>query len=329
MSRFILMDTANLFFRARHAMKAPDLDMKVGMGFHIMLNSVKSIWQTYQGDHVVFFLEGRSWRKDFYPRYKANRHNVVRTEREQEEEKVFWEAYDSFVTYLKEKTNCSVFQSPKAEADDLIARFIDLHPNHEHIIVSTDSDLHQLLAPNVSQYNGIEEYIITTKGFFQLKNNKPVIDKKTNAPKKALDPEWLLFEKSIRGDATDNIFTAYPRVRTKQLKEAFDDIVRGGYAWNNLMLSKWEDHEKNVHVVKDLYERNKKLIDLRAQPEEIIDEMDKSMLTLLEQKQNLSLAQIGGYFMKFCGKWNLIRISETPTQYTEFLNAGYPFMEKV
>ena len=69
---YILADTANTFFRARHVVRG-DLDTKVGMAFHITLSSIKKAWSDFEGAHVVFCLEGRSWRKDFYEPYKRNR----------------------------------------------------------------------------------------------------------------------------------------------------------------------------------------------------------------------------------------------------------------
>ena len=59
--------------------------------------------------------------------------------------------------------------------------------------------------------------IVTANGFYDEKDN-PVIDKKTNQPKGAPDPEWLLFEKCIRGDSSDNVFTAFPKVRKTKIK---------------------------------------------------------------------------------------------------------------
>ena len=91
---YILIDTANMFFRARHVARG-DIDMKLGMCFHIMLNSVRKSWREFNGAHVVFCLEGRSWRKDFYEPYKKNRQAArdALTPREQEEDKIFWESY--------------------------------------------------------------------------------------------------------------------------------------------------------------------------------------------------------------------------------------------
>ena len=69
---YILVDTANTFFRARHVING-SADIKLGMAFHITLNSIKKAWQDFNGSHVVFCLEGRSWRKDYYAPYKRNR----------------------------------------------------------------------------------------------------------------------------------------------------------------------------------------------------------------------------------------------------------------
>ena len=51
---YILVDTANTFFRARHVING-DADIKLGMAFHITLNSIKKAWQDFGGTHVVFF----------------------------------------------------------------------------------------------------------------------------------------------------------------------------------------------------------------------------------------------------------------------------------
>ncbi len=65
---YILVDTANTFFRARHVVRG-DADIKLGMALHITFNSIKKAWNDFGGTHVVFCLEGRSWRKDFYKPY--------------------------------------------------------------------------------------------------------------------------------------------------------------------------------------------------------------------------------------------------------------------
>ena len=326
MSTYILVDTMNTFFRARHAVRG-DLDTKLGMALHATFNSVKKAWRDFDADHVVFCLEGRSWRKDFYEPYKRNR-QVTRdamTPAQQEEDTLFFEIFDEFKDFISEKTNCTVIRHPQLEADDLIAGWIQNHPDDNHIVISTDGDFAQLIAPNVKQYNGVSNVTITTEGYFDDKG-KPVIDKKTKEPKPAPHPEFMLFEKCMRGDTSDNVFSAYPGVRKKGTKnkvgliEAFEDKGTKGYNWNNMMLQRWTDHNGDEHRVLDDYNRNVTLCDLTAQPPEIREMIDATIAEV-EPKQ---VMQVGMRLMKFCAKWDLQRIADQAQSYAEALQARYP-----
>ena len=324
---YILVDTANTFFRARHVVQGSS-DIKLGMAFHITFNSIKKAWQDFEGKHVVFCLEGRSWRKDYYAPYKRNRaeSRAALSPKEQEEDKLFWETFDDLKTYVTEKTNCTVLRHGRLEADDLIAGFIQSHPNDNHVIISTDGDFAQLIAPNVKQYNGVMEITTTHEGYFDAKG-KPVIDKKTGEAKGAPDPQWLLFEKCMRGDTSDNIFSAYPGVREKGtknkvgLREAYADRVSKGWAWNNLMLQRWVDHEGVEHRVLDDFNRNVVLCDLTAQPAEIKYIIQETIQQAIEADKNIP--QVGIRLMKFCAEFDLQKISEQVQSYAEPLNARY------
>ena len=240
----ILVDTTNMFFRAKHVVRGEDLDTKVGMAMHIMFASVNKVWRDFEGKHVVFCFEGHSWRKQEYEPYKRNRKEKreALTVKEKQEEEYFFEKFGEFQSFLAKRTNCSVLRHENCEADDMIARWIQLHPDVDHVIVSSDSDFYQLLNNNVKIYNGITDTTITMEGYYNGKG-KPVIDKKTGQPKEAPNPEWLLFEKCMRGDTSDNIFSAYPGVRTKGTKnkvgllEAFDDRDKQGYSGTILCFS--------------------------------------------------------------------------------------------
>jgi len=323
---YILIDTANMFFRARHVARG-DIDMKIGLCYHIMFNSIKKAFNDFGNGHVVFCLEGRSWRRGLYEPYKKNRDAVKEalTPKEQEEDTMFWEAYQELLDYLNTKTNCSVLREPTSEADDLIARWIHNHPDDDHVIISSDSDFYQLLAENVSMYNGITNQHITINGVYDDKG-AIVIDKKTKEPKAVPDPEYALFEKCIRGDTSDNIFSAYPGARKKGSKnktgiqEAFEDRENQGFAWNNFMLQKWTDHNNIEHVVREDYERNKVLIDLTAQPDEIKKACDSKIVEAVQKKPT---SQIGIHFMKFCGKHDLQKMSEQAQDYAAFLSKEY------
>jgi len=327
MQTYILVDTANMFMRARHVVRGDDMDTKISMAYHIMFNSINKVWRNQQGSHVVIALEGRSWRKDFYEPYKRNRTAAfqAKTEREQIEDQQFWDAFSDLQKFFLNKTNCTVLQHEECEADDFIARWIHNHPSDNHIIVSSDSDYYQLLTSNVKQYNGITGELITIEGIFNDKGN-PVIDKKTKEPKQLGDPAYLLFEKCIRGDTSDNVFSAFPGARKKGTKnkvgliEAFEDRGNKGYNWNNFMLQRWVDHENIEHRVLDDYERNLTLIDLTKQPDDIKQKLDA---TIVEQVQKDKVAQVGIHFMKFCGKYRLDNVSKNATDHANYLNAAY------
>jgi 5'-3' exonuclease len=324
---YILVDTANTFFRARHVVRG-SLEDKVGMSLHTILSSIRKAWRDFNGDHVVFCLEGRSWRKDYYEPYKRNR-TVARaalSPREAEEDKVFWETFDQFKDFITTKTNSTVLQHQQLEADDLIAGWITNHPNDNHVIISTDGDFAQLIAPNVKQYNGVMQITTTHEGYFDEKG-KRVVDKKTKEIIPAPDPQWLLFEKCMRGDTSDNIFSAYPGVREKGtknkvgLREAFADKGSKGYAWNNLMLQKWTDHNGTEHRVLDDYNRNRLLCDLTSQPDDI-KKIIKDLINAEEHKTK-SVPQVGIRLLKFCASFDLQKISEQVQSYADPLNARY------
>ena len=326
--RYLLVDTANTFFRARHsAHRQSDTWDKLGFAIHTTLGSVNKAWRDQRADHVVFCLEGRSWRKDYYEPYKKNRAvaRAAHTEKEAEEDKLFWEAFDNLKSFIAEKTNCTVLQNPQLEADDLIAGWIQSHPLDEHVIVSSDTDFYQLLAPNVKQYNGIADELHTLEGILD-KKGRLVIDKKTKEPKQIPDPKWILFEKCMRGDSTDNVFSAYPGVRTKGsknkvgLQEAFSDMDKKGFSWNNLMLQKWVDHNGEEHRVLDDYQRNRVLVDLTAQPDDIKVVIAETIATNAVIKDR---PMIGAQFLKFCGKYELTRLSEQASSFGTFLSASY------
>ena len=325
MSTYILVDTANTFFRARHVVRG-DLDTKVGMALHITLNSIKKAWKDFDADHVVFCLEGRSWRKDYYEPYKRNRQETrdAMTPSQQEEDTVFWEIFDEFKDFVHTKTNCTMIQHPQLEADDLIAGRIHHHPKDNHVIISTDGDFAQLIAHNVKQYNGVSNTTITHEGYFDDKGRE-VIDKKTKLPKEKPNPEWQLFEKCMRGDTSDNVFSAYPGVRKKGtrnkvgLLEAFADKNTKGYNWNNLMLQRWVDHNGKEHRVLDDYNRNVTLCDLTAQPNEVKDIINNTIGTV----ETKNITQVGMRLLKFCAKWDMQRIADQAAQYAQPLQARY------
>jgi hypothetical protein len=104
------------------------------------------------------------------------------------------------------------------------------------------------------------------------------------------------------------------------LIEAYADRNKQGFNWNNMMLQRWVDHDGVEHRVRDDYERNCTLIDLTAQPDDVKEAVDNTIRTGVRVTPT---PQVGLHFMKFCGKYELTKISEQSDSYAKWLNAYY------
>jgi len=343
MHTYIHTDGHNLFYRQiKSTNPALGIDSMIGMALHLILFSMKKEYNKWNGTHVVFYLEGRSWRKDFYPGYKGDRplKFAEQTAKEQEDHQVLTEAFNDFVQYIDQKTNITVLRNPKAEADDMIAVFIEAHPDDQHVLISSDSDFFQLLRhPNVTLYDPVKDILIRQDGVYDDKGNRLEFvltsEAKIKAGKKNPDfvceKEWYkyaLFLKCVRGDKTDNIFSAYPGVREKGssktvgIREAYADMDGKGYNWNNFMLQKWVDHNEVEQRVKEKYEFNKTLIDLTQIPPDVKAECLRIIAETTGRK-SVPAVEIGVGFMKFCGKWALKKIGDNSAAFMPMMKAKY------
>lgn len=343
MKTFILTDGHNLFHRQINmANPALGIDNMIGMVFHLLLNSMNKEFKKWNGTHTVLFLEGRSWRKDVYPAYKQNRKVdfAKKTPKEQEDHMLLTEAFNDFVEFIDTKTNITVLRNPKAEADDMIALWVEAHPDDQHVLISSDSDFFQLLRyPNVTLYDPVKNILIKRDGIYDDNGKKLSFAIASNAKIKVGNPdpdftadvdwyEYALFLKCIRGDSTDNILSAYPGVREKGtkksvgIKEAYGDITDKGYPWNNFMLQRWIDHEGNEQQVKTKYEFNRSLIDLALIPDDVKAGCLNIILQEIE-KENVPAPTIGMGFLKFCGKWDLKKIGDNYNDFIPMLRSKY------
>lgn len=346
MKTYLLIDAMNMFHRCKH-ITTGDAGTKASLSLHVILNSIKMSWQKFNADHIVFCLDKKSWRSVVYPEYKANRKvkQAAMTKTEREDDELYFATMKLFVNFLRTKTNVTILEADYIEADDFIARWVDKHPNDNHIIISSDSDLHQLLSNNVKIFDGIKGWTISINEVLN-ENDKPAFSNRTIKEKNEKgkittkkikvdveppNPEYSLFLKIIRGDSSDNIMSAYPGVREKGsakkpgIKEAFEDRNSRGYMWNNFMQQEWKKPisiiddkiEYETVKVKDQYETNKMLIDLRKQPQEILDLMDETIEQSLFKEK---VSNVGLYFLKFANQMELSTISKSPTDYAIMLN---------
>lgn len=348
--RFIVIDISNLVHRAKHAVgksralgsyhdhfgdegsQDDPLSVRTGLILNVVFQGLLNAYTKFSADHCIAAFDLRSWRRDFYEDYKANRRNKVRTPQDEAEHEMINNCIDMIHDFLKEYTNVTVLQAEGAEADDLIARWVQNHTEGEfqNIIVSADGDFKQLVSGNVDLYNPMSSTLYTMDGIFHQDTRK----KKRTDPKATLydqewfvkmnkkdepetfDPEWELFEKCIRGDSSDNIRSAWPRVRSDKMRKAYYGSVT---EYNNFINSTW-GKDDNKHSVKELFDRNQTLIDLSKQPDDIKELLDETIVVALE-RDNARL--IGAYFAKFCGQHNLPKLLQQADRFTSMLSKPY------
>jgi hypothetical protein len=86
------------------------------------------------------------------------------------------------------------------------------------------------------------------------------------------------------------------------------------------MLQRWTDHNGAEHRVLDDYERNCTLIDLTAQPGNVKAVVDGC---IREQISHKDVGMVGAHFLKFCGKYELTKLSDSADQVSRWMNETY------
>lgn len=199
---------------------------------HLFLKSIMAQIKQFKPTNVIVAMDAkRSWRKDVYTDYKANRKSardvsIIDFEK-------FFVIADKFFEDMKSTfTNFFFIKEIGCEADDIIAVLTKKTFTDPCIIISTDRDLNQLLTlKHVKQYNPIE------KKYFNVANPKMELDIKI-----------------ITGDKGDNIPAVHtkcgPVKAAKYISEGLTTITT-----NSALLENWN--------------RNRQLIDFDFIPLEI------------------------------------------------------------
>ena len=217
---------------------------------HMILNSIRMYNKKYRNEYgqLIICADGmNTWRKDFYPEYKANRkksrdnssmdwHEIFR---------ILHTVRDEIRDYLPYK----VIHMEGIEADDVIASLVmqtqEFGQDEPVMIISSDKDFIQLQKfKNVKQFSPIQKKMVTDK-----------------------NPRTYLFNHIMRGDSSDGI----PNVLS-----ADDTFIseKNQTPLRQKKIDEWLESSDNLRDVMtdDIYrnyQRNKKLIDLSDIPEEI------------------------------------------------------------
>ena len=210
---------------------------------HMILNSIRMYRKEHRSEYGEVGLtwdSKHSWRRDYYPEYKASRRKG------REESDLDWD--DIFGTLnkirneIKENFPYKYLEVFGAEADDIIGFLCEENRDEKIMIISGDKDFIQLQKyPNVKQWS-------------------PITKKDVNG----FNPTTYLKEHILRGDTSDgvpnvlspdNTFVDGLRQRPLSRKKIQSWLLGGGSDWND--------------EVKRNFQRNSTLIDLSRTPEEL------------------------------------------------------------
>lgn len=306
MARRLIIDTANLLFRV-NAMNAKQSfgsdEERAGLALHTSFQVMHKYFRKFKPDQIIFSFEGtNNWRKTYTmgewgepitPNvYKANRVKDKSIE-------PFLELIGAFHEVMRDHTTAVCMHVDCCEGDDVIAgatRRLTAEGD-EVIIVSADKDFVQLL-----KYPGVR-----------------LIDPATGKDRECEDLDYWIFEKCVRGDAGDNVHSAFPRVRKTKIVEAFQDDFKR----QNMMEETWtgkmgpDGEEPKTYRVGDMFVENKLLMDLECQPDHVKAEIEKG----LDEAFNNPGQYNNFKFMRFLGQFGLNAIGESIHLYTDMLSA--------
>lgn len=325
----LIFDVSGMLYRTYHALKAsggkntnqrrsaleaddeddtPDL---AGMALHSAIQSMNKSFKQFKPKRVVAcFDTPGNWRKVYMAsgiavsrlEYKGHRRKN-QTPQQQKEFAIFCEHINEFQQLLDEMTGIVVLSAPLLEADDCIAAWTQVHPDEVNVIMTGDSDMHQLITPTTH-----------------------VCDFKTAELVEMVDAEYYVFEKCIRGDmASDNVASAYPGIRSTRIQKAYTDK----FELANVMQEQWvnplaypipKEGEEPVEIkVQQIFEENQMLIDLTKQPPAI-----RKLMIRTVEKQVTRIKKFDFWkFSKFCTTHKLSKISKDLTTFKPLLIGGY------
>jgi len=259
---------------------------------HMILNSIRMYNKKYRDQYgqMVICADGmNTWRKDFFPYYKAHR-KKGREESSQDWTEIF-RILHLVREEIKENLPYKVIHLEGIEADDIIGS-LTMHTqefgNNEPImVVSSDKDFIQLQKySNVKQFSPIQKKMVTDD-----------------------NPRQYLWNHIMRGDSGDGI----PNILSSD--DTFVDDTKSQSPLRQAKIDEWIANADNLkeHMDETTYrnfQRNKKLIDLTDIPEHL---QQLVINTFMEQPLAPKMKVLNYLIKKRCNQ--LIEVVE------EFYNA--------
>lgn len=281
---------------------AVDVELQMaGLAHHTALASLNKYYTRFNPDRAILAFDRPNWRKTYtksdesltHQIYKGNRRENQTPEEEAQFKKLI-EHISEFEGFIRDHTGLTVLSSDGLEADDLIAGVVQMfHAVCDITIISADRDMMQLL-----RYESV--CLINPSG------GEPRTLSQYN-----MDADYFMFEKCIRGDRGDHVRSAFPGVRATRLQKAYSDP----FEFTKLMNETWTDADKNVYVVKEIFEENQMLMDLSKQPAHVREQIQNVIQEAFDNPGQYNYFQ----FLRFCGKYGLQKVADSLHLYQRML----------
>ena len=243
-------------------------DIEENLVRHMILSSLLMYKQKFgreYGELVICCDSPKSWRKDVFPFYKANRKSY-RENSDFDWKKIFL-ILNKIRDELRESFPYRVIEVDGAEADDIIGQF-SLNAKQPVLILSSDKDFIQLQSnPNVKQYSIIQKKYLN-----------------------GINPDTYLKEHIIKGDRGDGI----PNILSD------DDTFVSEKRQNKLQkikIESWIQMDPQEFCNDRMYRnycRNEQLVSLHKTPSDIIDKI----VDLYKNYKDNGRSKLFNYFVK-------------------------------
>lgn len=241
-------------------------------GIFSVINKVQRIVAENPNANVIVLWDGKSWRKDIYTEYKANR---VKTEKDVQAREDYYEQKKEILKGL-ELLGVRQMWGTNMEADDLAGILTNALKDKGKVTVMTaDKDWQQLVTgDNVVWHDSINNRWLTHKEFCKTTG--------------FIDAEQFIEGKCILGDAGDNIKGIHgvgPKAveGIYQLYASFETFLHMFVTYPDQVMKDWKAtngkmmpkalRELDIAAARDTFAKNLVLMDLGTSARPRIDKM--------------------------------------------------------
>ncbi|MBO7044645.1 hypothetical protein J6W34_09245 [bacterium] len=199
---------------------------------YAVLNRLAMIQKKLQVNETIICCESRSWRRDYFQYYKAQR-DLHKAEKPVET-KFMFDCINGVLDIIR-NLNYKVMKVEGCEADDIIAVLCQTFTDSQIVIISVDKDFQQLTNDNIVLYNWSKDEVLNCE-----------------------DKDRFIIELILKGDTADGIpnvlsdddtFVVKEKRQKPMTKKKINEILEMGidnYAKTDMQFAKNFDRNRKL-----------------------------------------------------------------------------------